>query len=132
MARKDGVDFKTGRLEEVKDRLTRELPLGWRQRLALGCALLHRPPIVFLDEPTSGVDPVTRRNFWDLIYALADEGVTLFVTTHYMEEVEKLCTRAVIMNEGELLLEGAPKQLVADAQDCEDLTDVFLKHIRKE
>jgi ABC-2 type transport system ATP-binding protein len=72
------------RLHQVRDRLTRELPPGWRQRLALGCALLHQPKILFLDEPTSGVDPITRRHFWEFIKQLAGQGVTVFVTTHYM------------------------------------------------
>ena len=73
------------RLQAAKERLTRDLPPGWRQRLALGCALLHRPGILFLDEPTSGVDPITRRHFWDFIRELTDQQVTVFVTTHYMD-----------------------------------------------
>jgi ABC-2 type transport system ATP-binding protein len=98
------------RLQERRLSLTRELPTGLKQRLALGCALLHRPPIIFLDEPTSGVDPGTRRTFWDLIYTLADEGVTVFVTTHYMEEAE-YCNRIGLIDQGKLIALGSPEQL---------------------
>ena len=83
---------------------------GWKQRLALGCAVLHEPPILFLDEPTSGVDPNSRRQFWDLIYDLAGRGVTVFVTTHYMEESE-YCDRLGIIYRGELIALGAPREL---------------------
>jgi len=93
--------------------LTRELPTGLKQRLALGCALLHRPPIIFLDEPTSGVDPGTRRNFWDLIYTLSDEGVTVFVTTHYMEEAE-YCNRIGLIDRGRLIALGSPVELKSE------------------
>jgi ABC-2 type transport system ATP-binding protein len=99
-------------LEEQRRRLTAELPLGWKQRLALGCAVLHEPPILFLDEPTSGVDPVSRRSFWDLIYDLADRGVTVFVTTHYMEEAE-YCHRLALMNRGRLIALDTPAALRA-------------------
>ena len=97
-------------LADQRARLTRELPLGWEQRLALGCAVLHEPPILFLDEPTSGVDPISRRNFWDLIYALADAGTTVFVTTHYMEEAE-YCQRLALMNRGQLIALDTPARL---------------------
>jgi len=97
-------------LEERRRTLTRELPTGLKQRLALGCALLHQPPIIFLDEPTSGVDPGTRRNFWDLIYTLADGGVTVFVTTHYMEEAE-YCNRIGLIDHGRLIALGSPAEL---------------------
>jgi ABC-2 type transport system ATP-binding protein len=83
---------------------------GWKQRLALGCSVLHEPPILFLDEPTSGVDPNSRRQFWDLIYELAGQGVTVFVTTHYMEESE-YCDRLGIIYRGELIALGAPRSL---------------------
>jgi ABC-2 type transport system ATP-binding protein len=94
-------------------RLTMELPLGWKQRLALGCAVLHEPPVLFLDEPTSGVDPMARRAFWDLIRALADTGTTILVSTHYMEEAE-YCDRLILMNRGRLIAEGAPAELRAN------------------
>jgi ABC-2 type transport system ATP-binding protein len=89
-------------LTEHRGRLTGELPLGWKQRLALGCAVLHEPPILFLDEPTSGVDPISRRAFWDLIHGLSDSGTTVFVTTHYMEEAE-YCHRLALLNRGRLI-----------------------------
>ncbi len=90
------------------------LPVGWRQRLALATAIVHRPPLLFLDEPTSGVDPTARRDFWDLIYDLLDEGVTAFVTTHYMDEAE-YCTRVGIMRQGRLLAMDSPSALKAQA-----------------
>jgi ABC-2 type transport system ATP-binding protein len=91
-------------------RLTGELPLGWKQRLALGTAVLHEPPILFLDEPTSGVDPLSRRAFWDLIYGLAAEGTTVFVSTHYMEEAE-YCHRLALMNRGRIIALDRPAAL---------------------
>ena len=83
---------------------------GWKQRLALGCAILHEPPILFLDEPTSGVDPISRRTFWDLIYELSGKGVTVFVTTHYMDEAE-YCDRLGLIYRGELAAMGTPEEL---------------------
>jgi drug efflux transport system ATP-binding protein len=83
---------------------------AWKQRLALGCAILHEPPVIFLDEPTSGVDPNSRRQFWDLIYELAAQGVTVFVTTHYMDEAE-YCDRLALIYHGELIADGAPATL---------------------
>ena len=97
-------------LREHARSLTGELPAGWKQRLSLGCALLHEPPILFLDEPTSGVDPLSRRAFWDLIYELAGQGVTVFVTTHYMEEAE-YCDRLGLIYRGELVAVGTPSEL---------------------
>jgi ABC-2 type transport system ATP-binding protein len=99
-------------LMEFIDRLTGPLPVGWRQRIALAAAIIHRPRIVFLDEPTGGVDPVFRRRFWEILYRLADEGVTLFVTTHYMDEAE-FCRRISIMHQGKIVVIGPPRQLVA-------------------
>jgi ABC-2 type transport system ATP-binding protein len=99
-----------------RDRLTSELSLGWKQRLALGCAVLHEPPVLFLDEPTSGVDPISRRGFWDLIYTLAQGGTTIFVTTHYMEEAE-YCHRLALMNKGRLIALDTPARLRTEMTD---------------
>ncbi len=90
--------------------ITGTLPGGWKQRLALGCAVLHRPKIVFLDEPTSGVDPVMRRRFWELINELSGEGVTVLVTTHFLEEAE-YCNNIVLINAGKIIAAGSPKEL---------------------
>jgi len=92
------------------DALVSNLSGGWKQRLALGCAVLHQPPILFLDEPTSGVDPTSRRRFWDLIYALSEQGVTVLITTHYMDEAE-YCNRIALINLGRLVALGAPSEL---------------------
>jgi ABC-2 type transport system ATP-binding protein len=89
---------------------TGSLPVGWKQRLALGCAVLHRPPIVFLDEPTSGVDPVSRRQFWDLIHEMVGGGVTVFVSTHYMDEAE-YCNRLALLDHGRIVAMGTPTEL---------------------
>ncbi len=99
-------------LNGAEQRLVRELPTGWRQRLALAGALLHDPPVVFLDEPTSGVDPLARRRFWDLIAELASAGKTVFVTTHYLDEAE-YCNRLGLIHNGRLIALGAPETLKA-------------------
>ncbi len=91
-------------------RLTEAIPLGWKQRLALGCALIHEPPLLFLDEPTSGVDPLARRRFWDLIHELSAGGTTVLVSTHYMEEAEH-CHRLVLMNRGRIVALDSPEGL---------------------
>ena len=106
--------LELARLQEMKDRLTRDLPQGWRQRLALGCALLHKPDILFLDEPTSGVDPLTRRHFWEFIQELAGQGITIFVTTHYMDEALN-CGRIVMINLGSIVAQGSPSEIIAQA-----------------
>jgi ABC-2 type transport system ATP-binding protein len=120
--------FAMTRLQEVRDRPTRELPPGWRQRLALGCALLHRPRLLFLDEPTSGVDPITRRRFWEFIRRLTAEGVTVFVTTHYMDEARH-CGRVVMINAGRIVAQGTPGEIVTAAvpgRPGADLNDAFV------
>jgi len=94
-------------------RLTRDLAGGWRQRLALACAVMHEPRILFLDEPTSGVDPISRRSFWDLIRTMARQGVTVFVTTHYMDEAE-YCDRLALIYQGRLVAQGSPDALKRD------------------
>lgn len=109
--RKEYVLAMSG-LENRSDTMTRLLPAGWKQRLALGCAILHQPPILFLDEPTSGVDPIARRSFWDLIYQLSAEGHTVFVTTHYMDEAE-YCHRLALMHRGLLIGLGSAAELKA-------------------
>jgi ABC-2 type transport system ATP-binding protein len=117
------------RLKDVQNRITRELPTGWRQRLALGCALLHRPKVLFLDEPTSGVDPITRRHFWKFIDNLAQDGMTVFVTTHYMDEARN-CHRIVMINEGRIVAAGTPSEIIADTfpqRPDASLNDVFIK-----
>lgn len=105
------VTLRVG-LHGQEHRLVRELPVGWRQRLALASALLHEPAVVFLDEPTSGVDPLARRRFWDLIAELASEGTTMFVTTHYLDEAE-YCNRLGLIHNGRLIALGAPEALKA-------------------
>ncbi len=98
--------------------LTGTLSSGWKQRLALGCAVLHQPPVVFLDEPTSGVDPISRRKFWDLIYEMVGRGVTVFVTTHYMDEAE-YCNRLALIDRGKIVALGTPTELKQTAMEGE-------------
>jgi ABC-2 type transport system ATP-binding protein len=121
--RKEALIKQVG-LEEFADKLTRELPLGFKQRLALGCALLHDPPVVFLDEPTSGVDPEARRGFWDLIYQTVEMGKTVFVTTHFMDEAE-YCHRVSIMREGKLIALDTPGNLKEEYGKA-NMQDVFV------
>ncbi len=115
-------------LEEVADKLVGALPLGWKQKLSFSVALLHEPKIVFLDEPTGGVDPITRRQFWEMIYAEANKGTTIFVTTHYMDEAE-YCDRVSIMVEGKIEALDSPKNLKKQF-DVASMNDVFLKLAR--
>jgi ABC-2 type transport system ATP-binding protein len=111
-ARKEWVIEMAG-LREHCDSKAGSLSVGWKQRLSLGCAILHEPPMVFLDEPTSGVDPISRRNFWELIYQMSGQGTTIFVTTHYMEEAE-YCDRLALIYRGEMTAMGTPRQLKED------------------
>ena len=116
------------KLEEVADKLVSALPLGWKQKLSFSVALLHEPKIVFLDEPTGGVDPITRRQFWEMIYAQANKGTTIFVTTHYMDEAE-YCDRVSIMVEGKIEALDSPKNLKKQ-YNAASMNDVFLKLAR--
>jgi ABC-2 type transport system ATP-binding protein len=109
-------------LEERRHELTRTMPLGLKQRLALASSIIHQPSILFLDEATSGVDPVSRRNFWDLIYAMAQEGQTILVTTHYMEEAE-FCDRLVLIYQGHIIAQGTPSELKGEVE--ETILEVF-------
>jgi ABC-2 type transport system ATP-binding protein len=126
---KTALVLKQLHLQEEADTLVKALPLGWKQKLAFSVAIFHEPTIVFLDEPTGGVDPVTRREFWQMIYEAAASGITVFVTTHYMDEAE-YCDRVSIMVDGRIDALGTPeelkKQFVAGTMD-----EVFLKLARK-
>lgn len=115
-------------LDDALNKLVGELPLGWKQKLAFSVALLHEPKIVFLDEPTGGVDPITRRQFWEMIYAQADKGTTLFVSTHYMDEAE-YCDRVSIMVEGKIEALDSPKNL-KEKFKVSSMNEVFLKLAR--
>ncbi|HOF41166.1 MAG TPA: ABC transporter ATP-binding protein, partial [Candidatus Hydrogenedentes bacterium] len=110
-------------LSEYRGMRTSLLSGGWKQRLSLGCAMLHEPPVLFLDEPTSGVDPISRREFWDLIYELSSKGVTVFVTTHYMDEAE-YCDRIGMIYRGELVAMGTPEALKRETMS-EDVLEVL-------
>ena len=116
-------------LQDKKDKLISSLPLGWKQKLAFSIAIIHDPKIVFLDEPTGGVDPITRRQFWDLIYEAADKGITVFVTTHYMDEAE-YCHRLSIMVDGRIEALDTPDNLIKE-YNAKNMDEVFLKLARK-
>jgi ABC-2 type transport system ATP-binding protein len=111
-------------LGDLRTRLTGSLPLGWKQRAALACAVQHNPGVIFLDEPTGGVDPISRRSFWNIIYDLAEQGVTVFVTTHYMDEAE-YCGRISIMYAGKILTMGSPTEL-KQTNNLPTIEDVFV------
>ncbi|WP_417213462.1 ABC transporter ATP-binding protein [Bizionia sp.] len=115
-------------LEDVAKQLVGSLPLGWKQKISFSVALLHEPKIVFLDEPTGGVDPITRRQFWEMIYRAAHQGTTIFVTTHYMDEAE-YCDRVSIMVNGKIEALDTPKKLKEQFQ-VTSMNDVFLKLAR--
>jgi ABC-2 type transport system ATP-binding protein len=125
--RSDMLIEKLG-LGEVKKTLLKALPLGWKQKLAFSVALIHNPKIIFLDEPTSGVDPITRRQFWEMIYEAAGTGVTVFITTHYMDEAE-YCNRVSIMTEGRIEALDTPVML-KKRFDAATMNEVFLKLAR--
>ena len=122
---KEKTDELLSRLqfEKEKNTLVKSLPLGWKQKLAFSIAILHQPKIVFLDEPTGGVDPMTRRQFWELIYEAAEKGITVFVTTHYMDEAE-YCNRVSIMVDGQIAALDSPKKL-KEKFDVTDMDQVF-------
>lgn len=126
--RKENLIKQVG-LESYLNNLTRDLPLGFKQRMALGCALLHDPPIVFLDEPTSGVDPKARRGFWDIIYQTVELGKTVFVTTHFMDEAE-YCHRVSIMRNGQLIALDTPGNL-KDNYGKDSMQDVFVELVKE-
>ena len=129
------IKIKTGsmlhqlNLEKEAGKMVKSLPLGWKQKLSFSVALLHEPQIVFLDEPTGGVDPVTRREFWTMIYEASDKGTTVFVTTHYMDEAE-YCNRVSIMVDGKIEALGTPQELKEEFS-ASHMGDVFLKLARK-
>ncbi|MGV3509780.1 MAG: ABC transporter ATP-binding protein [Sphingobacteriaceae bacterium] len=116
-------------LEKEAKKLVKSLPLGWKQKLAFSVAIFHEPSIVFLDEPTGGVDPVTRREFWNLIYEASERGITIFVTTHYMDEAE-YCNRVSIMVDGKIEALDTPKGL-KESLEAKSMDEVFLKLARK-
>jgi ABC-2 type transport system ATP-binding protein len=115
-------------IESFKDRMVESLPLGFKQKLAFSVAIFHNPDIVFLDEPTGGVDPIARRQFWEMIYDAAAAGITPFVTTHYMDEAE-YCDRVSIMVEGKIMALNTPAKL-KEQFDSENMDEVFLKLAR--
>ncbi len=127
----DRIDSLLQRLgfESEKDTMVASLPLGWKQKLAFSTAIFHRPKIVFLDEPTGGVDPATRRQFWELIYDAADQGITAFVTTHYMDEAE-YCDRVSIMVDGRIDALDSPANLKKDFK-ANNMDEVFQQLARK-
>lgn len=120
--------LETLHISNLRDKLIGSLPLGWKQKLAFSVAIFHRPRIVFLDEPTGGVDPITRRQFWDLIYQAANDGITIFVTTHYMDEAE-YCDRVSIMVDGKIEALDTPAGL-KNKYHSENMDEVFLKLAR--
>ena len=126
---KTSVVIKNLYLENESNKLVKSLPLGWKQKLAFSVAIFHEPEIVFLDEPTGGVDPVTRREFWNMIYEAADAGITIFVTTHYMDEAE-YCSRVSIMVDGKIEAIDKPSEL-KKAYQAKSMEEVFLKLARK-
>ncbi|MDD2344564.1 MAG: ABC transporter ATP-binding protein [Bacteroidales bacterium] len=117
-------------IHDLKNKFVKDLPLGWKQKIAFSVAIFHKPKIVFLDEPTSGVDPITRRQFWDLIYEAVESGITVFVTTHYMDEAE-YCDRISIMVDGKIDAMGTPTELKT-MYKAKNMDEVFVKLARKQ
>jgi len=115
-------------MEQTRDVVLSKIPLGWKQKLAFSVAIMHDPRVVFLDEPTGGVDPITRRQFWELIYETAHQGTTVFVTTHYMDEAE-YCERVSIMADGRIVALGAPAEL-KENYNARTMNEVFVKIAR--
>ena len=129
ISEKTNILLKQLGFESERNTLVKELPLGWKQKLAFSVSIFHEPKIVFLDEPTGGVDPSTRRQFWELIYQAADRGITVFVTTHYMDEAE-YCNRVSIMVDGRIDALDTPKNLKQQFK-AESMEDVFQQLARK-
>lgn len=128
LERRKGFAVEMAGLKGRKDELTRNLAGGWKQRLALGAAILHQPHMLFLDEPTAGVDPISRRQFWELLYDLAEEGTTILVTTHYMDEAEH-CQELAFIHRGRIIAQGSPQEIKTKTMegqvleiDCDDPT----------
>ncbi len=128
IVRKTGEMIERLGLHEIEDTMIIDVPLGWKQKIAFSVATLHTPQIVFLDEPTSGVDPITRRQFWNLIYEAAENGITVFVTTHYMDEAE-YCDRISMMVEGKIEAMGSLSELLT-TYNAKDMDEVFIKLAR--
>lgn len=126
--RKENELLKKLEMETSRNKLIKGLPLGWKQKLAFSVAMLHEPKIIFLDEPTGGVDPITRRRFWDLIYEAAYNGITVFVTTHYMDEAE-YCDRISIMDAGKIEALDTPANL-KEKYKSENINEVFIQIAR--
>jgi ABC-2 type transport system ATP-binding protein len=127
--KKEGELLERLNMEKARNKLIAGLPLGWRQKLAFSVAVLHDPKIVFLDEPTGGVDPITRRRFWDLIYEAASGGITVFVTTHYMDEAE-YCDRVSIMDAGKIEALDSPANLMKK-YNAKNVDEVFVRIARQ-
>ncbi len=128
IAHKTGEIVERLDLKQIENTLISEIPLGWKQKIAFSVAIIHNPKIVFLDEPTSGVDPITRRQFWNLIYEAAENGITVFVTTHYMDEAE-YCDRISMMTEGKIAALGSLHELLTK-YNSKSMDEVFIKLAR--
>lgn len=121
--------IKMAGLESRENQLAKNLSGGWKQRLSLGCTLLHKPKMLILDEPTAGVDPVSRRIFWQIIHGLSKEGITIIVTTHYMDEAES-CDEVIFVFSGSIIAKGSPKDLISE-RGAKNLEDVFIAYVEE-